>query len=81
MREVGSYEAKTRLPELLKEVEKGETILITRRGHPVARLVPAQEVNQAQVRETIKRIREARKGRPKVSLDEILASIHEGHRY
>ena len=36
---VGSYEAKTRLPELLRAVEKGETVTITRRGVPVARIV------------------------------------------
>lgn len=36
---VGSYEAKTRLPELLRAVELGETVTITRRGVPIARLV------------------------------------------
>jgi prevent-host-death family protein len=40
MRHVGSYEAKTRLPELLDSVERGETVVITRRGRPAARLVP-----------------------------------------
>ena len=38
---VGSYEAKTHLPQLLERVEHGETITITRHGRPVARLVPA----------------------------------------
>ena len=38
---VGSYEAKTHLPWLLDRVEHGETIVITRHGKPVARLVPA----------------------------------------
>ena len=81
MRQVGSYEAKTHLPALLKEVEKGETIVITRRGVPIARLVPAEEVNRAEVREVIARMKEARARGPKVSLEEILSSIHEGHRY
>lgn len=40
MREIGSFEAKTHLSELLTAVEAGETITITRRGKPVARLVP-----------------------------------------
>lgn len=40
MREVGAFEAKTRLSELLSAVEAGETVTITRRGRPVARLVP-----------------------------------------
>jgi prevent-host-death family protein len=37
---VGSYEAKTHLPSLLKEVASGREIVITRRDKPVARLVP-----------------------------------------
>ena len=40
MKQVGVYEAKTRLPQLLDEVERGESITITRNGRPVARLVP-----------------------------------------
>jgi prevent-host-death family protein len=37
---VGAYDAKTRLSELLDRVERGEQIVITRHGKPVARLVP-----------------------------------------
>jgi antitoxin (DNA-binding transcriptional repressor) of toxin-antitoxin stability system len=45
MTKVGSYEAKTHLPELLERVGQGERILITRRGVPVALLTqpPANE--------------------------------------
>ncbi len=35
MREVGAFEAKTKLGQLLDRVEHGEEILITRRGRPV----------------------------------------------
>jgi prevent-host-death family protein len=42
MREVGAFEAKSRLGALLDQVERGEEIVITRRGRAVARLVPAQ---------------------------------------
>jgi prevent-host-death family protein len=41
MKEIAVYEAKTRLSELLAEVEQGSQITITRRGQAVARLVPA----------------------------------------
>ena len=41
MKDIAVYEAKTRLSELLAEVEKGEQFVITRRGVPVARLVGA----------------------------------------
>jgi prevent-host-death family protein len=44
MKSVGSYEAKTHLPRLLSQVEKGETITITKRGKPIAVLSPALAV-------------------------------------
>ena len=41
MREIGAFEAKSKLGTLLDWVANGEEILITRRGKAVARLVPA----------------------------------------
>ncbi|MDJ0766129.1 MAG: type II toxin-antitoxin system prevent-host-death family antitoxin [Myxococcota bacterium] len=41
--EIGSFEAKTRLSELLREIEKGNAFVITRRGKKIARLVPVRE--------------------------------------
>jgi prevent-host-death family protein len=41
MIEIGAFEAKNTLGALLDRAEHGEEILITRRGKPVARLVPA----------------------------------------
>jgi prevent-host-death family protein len=41
---VGAYEAKTHLPALLAQVEKGETVIITRHGKPIAKLVPIDVV-------------------------------------
>ena len=47
MKSVGSYQAKTHLPELLERVGQGEKILITRRGVPVALLTqPPEEVTR-----------------------------------
>lgn len=40
---VGAFEAKTRLSELLAQVEAGEQVTITKHGRPVARLVPIVE--------------------------------------
>jgi prevent-host-death family protein len=61
MKSVGVYEAKTQLPRLLDEVERGETIEITRYGRAVARLVPVNG-EQVNVAETISAIRASRKG-------------------
>jgi prevent-host-death family protein len=41
--EVGAFEAKNRLSELLRAAEAGQSIVITRRGRPVARLISAVE--------------------------------------
>lgn len=37
------HEAKTHLSRLLARVEAGEEVLISRAGHPIARLVPARK--------------------------------------
>ena len=41
--EVGAFEAKNRLSELLRMVEGGRSVIITRHGRAVARLVPADD--------------------------------------
>jgi prevent-host-death family protein len=41
MTTVGAFEAKTHFAQLLQRVERGEEVVITRRGKEVARLVPA----------------------------------------
>jgi prevent-host-death family protein len=40
--EIGAYEAKTRLPELLRQVKAGRSFTITNRGEAVADLVPSE---------------------------------------
>ena len=37
---IGAYDAKTHLPCLLDQVERGESVTITKHGREVARLVP-----------------------------------------
>ena len=44
-RTVGAFEAKTHFSELLERAEGGEEIIITRRGKPVARLMPVKEMH------------------------------------
>ena len=47
---VGAFEAKTKLAELLDKVEAGETVTITRHGKAVAKLVPANGVDEQEKR-------------------------------
>ncbi len=44
--EVSAKEARRRLSDLLKRAEKGEEILLVRRGKKVARLVPAKKLEK-----------------------------------
>ncbi len=44
MDSIGAFEAKTQFARLLERVRRGETIVITKHGTPVARLVPAEPV-------------------------------------
>jgi prevent-host-death family protein len=58
---IGAYEAKTHLPKLLDRVAKGERILITRHGMPVAVLQPADAEKQIDVAAVIQEMRRFRK--------------------
>jgi prevent-host-death family protein len=62
MTSVGAFDAKTHLNELLQRACKGETIRITRRGVPVAKLVPPDDGEKKNARELAEGIRELRKG-------------------
>ena len=50
MMSVGAFEAKTHLSALLDRVEDGEEVTITRHGRPVAKLIPAGDVDRADAR-------------------------------
>jgi prevent-host-death family protein len=80
MKTVGAFEAKTHLTELLRQVSQGETIRITRRGIPVAKLVPAEDREHKDLRQVVRDIREIRKGANLRRLT-IRKLIDEGRRY
>ena len=56
--EIGAFEAKNTLGALLDRVERGEQIVITRHGKPIARLMPiAGGIDHVQARAAADRIR------------------------
>jgi prevent-host-death family protein len=81
MTSVGSYEAKTHLPELLERVARGEKILITRHGRPTAMLVPAPVERKHDVREVIRQMKALRQGNILGGGLSIRDLIDEGRRY
>ncbi|MDE0153533.1 MAG: type II toxin-antitoxin system prevent-host-death family antitoxin [Gammaproteobacteria bacterium] len=80
MEMIGAYEAKTHLPKLLDRVARGENLVITRHGKPVAKLVPVKTA-QEQAKEALERIIERRRDIKLAPLAELMAMTHEGHRY
>jgi len=77
---VGTFDAKTHLNALLERVSKGETIRITRRGAPLAKLVPDDAAEKEKPDQLVQEIRELRKGATlgKTTVREL---INEGRRY
>lgn len=60
MKTIGAYEAKTHLSRLLQLVAKGEKVIITKHGAPVATLQPPDSARQVPAKEVIAEIREFR---------------------
>ena len=82
MESVGSFEAKTHLPQLLERVARGEEFTITKHGKPVAKLVPAQPAKpQPDVRQVLAELKAFRKGNTLGEGLTIRELIEEGRRY
>lgn len=90
MAEVGAFEAKTHLPKLLERVQKGERIVITKHGRPVAELVPVERRDPQRIRKAIAQMRalRAKLSRRGLTLKRVLQKgetarelAHEGHRF
>ncbi len=58
---IGAYEAKTHLSDILDRVARGERIVITRHGVPVAVLQPPDPVPRRDVRQAIAELRAFRR--------------------
>ena len=81
MNTVGIFEAKNRLSELVERAARGEEIVITRRGEPVARLMPPQTPDAlGQARTLAARIRKSRAGQALGAGVSIRDMIEEGRR-
>jgi prevent-host-death family protein len=72
-REVQASEAKTNLSQLLDDVERRETIIITHHGRLTARIVPETHRRQQEIDRALADIQELRKHTGKISFEEILA--------
>lgn len=69
MQTIGAFQAKTHFSVLLDQVEQGEQIIITKHGHPVAKLVPVTTVNQVRKHQAIEHLKQFAKSNKLGGLD------------
>ena len=81
MREIQASEAKTHLPQLLDDVERGETLIIKRHGRRIARIVPDVDRRQEEIEKALAGIRELRQRTGRITLRELLSARDEGRRF
>jgi prevent-host-death family protein len=78
MQTIQASEAKTKFLRILDEVERGASVVVTRHGKPVARIIPEAEVGRERVERAIEGMRALRQRIGKMSLEEILSARDEG---
>lgn len=80
MRSVGMFKTKTHLPELIKDVERGEELCITNRGKKVAFIIPVDKYYQNKFGNIIQKFIELKKRSPLGSVDSIGEMKEEGRK-
>lgn len=80
MTEIGAFEAKTHLPKLLEQVQRGESFVITKHGHPVAELIPFRKRSPDKIRDAIESLKAFQQDHNLGDLS-IREMIDEGRKY
>lgn len=80
MQTIQASEAKTHFLRILDQVERGETVVITRHGKPVARIQPEPASGAEEARDAFEQMRELRKRIKPMTIEEILSARDEGRR-
>lgn len=79
-KQVGMFEAKTHFSALIEDAVAGKTTVITKRGKPVAKIVPTEEARRERARLAVERLR-AMRGVLKLAPGETIRDlIYEGRR-
>lgn len=81
-RTIATTELKSRLSEILGDVERGDVIEVTRHGRTIARIEPAIEDERKRRRKAVEELREFRRTLPEtaITIEDILSARDEGRR-
>ena len=80
MREIQASDAKTHLPKLLDEVERGETLIITRHGRRIARIIPEADRRQEEIDDALACIAGIRRRTGRITTGELLSARDDGRK-
>lgn len=80
MKHIQASAAKARFAELLDDVERGDTVVITRHGKAIARIVPDEAKREQDIKQAMADLEEIRKRTKPMSVEEILAARDEGRK-
>ena len=78
---IGAFEAKTHFSQIIDKAEKGADFIVTRRGKPVAKIIPFEKEKEMTRKEALEKLIEMRKfyrGEP--GSFNIREAIEEGRR-
>ena len=59
--QIGAFEAKTHFSQIINEVERGADYVVTKRGKPVAKIIPFEQKPEMTRQEAFEKLKEMRK--------------------
>jgi prevent-host-death family protein len=78
---IGAFEAKTHFSKIIDKAERGEDFVITKRGKPVAKIIPFEQKTEMTFKEAVEQMQELRKNyRGKPGDFNVREAIEEGRR-
>lgn len=80
MQEIQVSDAKIRISHLMDQVELGETLIITRHGRRIARIVPELGQPHVEIDNALAGVREPGGRSGRITVGELLAADDEGRR-
>jgi len=79
--QIGAFEAKTHFSQIITKVEHGEDFIVTKRGKPVAKIIPFERKPEMTFQEAVAKFQEMRKlYRGKPGSFNIREAIEEGRK-
>ncbi|MDR2923071.1 MAG: type II toxin-antitoxin system prevent-host-death family antitoxin [Treponema sp.] len=79
--QIGAFEAKTHFSQIIDKVERGADYIVTRRGKPVAKIIPFEQKPEMTFQEAVAELKKLRKlYRGKPGSFNIREAIEEGRR-